>query len=91
MQVIHLEAAFVGDPSRSFHLRALPDIIRLDSADVHLVSYLLEAADVRCRGLKVLVELLDEDYALNKDLVLSALEGIDSVFELQVSLMSRHA
>jgi hypothetical protein len=36
-----------------------------------------------CRGLRVLVELLDEDYGLNKDLVLSALEGIGSVFELQ--------
>jgi hypothetical protein len=36
-----------------------------------------------CRGLRVLVELLDEDYGLNKELVLSALEGISSVFELQ--------
>lgn len=29
------------------------------------------------------MELLDEDYALNKTLILSSLEGINSVFELQ--------
>jgi hypothetical protein len=34
------------------------------------------------------VELLDEDYSMNKDLVLSALEGIDSVFELQVRALA---
>ncbi|WRT67650.1 uncharacterized protein IL334_004622 [Kwoniella shivajii] len=38
---------------------------------------------ISCRGLRILVELLDEDYALNKTLVLSSLEGISSVFELQ--------
>ena len=38
----------------------------------------------RCRGLKVLVELLDEDYSQQKDLVIHALSGIGSVFELQV-------
>jgi hypothetical protein len=37
----------------------------------------------RCRGLRVLVELLDEDYSANRDLVLSALRGVASVFELQ--------
>jgi hypothetical protein len=31
----------------------------------------------------VLVELLDEDYSANRELVLSALEGVSSVFELQ--------
>ncbi|WVQ96827.1 hypothetical protein IAU59_003934 [Kwoniella sp. CBS 9459] len=38
---------------------------------------------ISCRGLRILVELLDEDYALNKTLILSSLEGISSVFELQ--------
>ena len=37
----------------------------------------------RCRGLKVLVDLLDEDYAEEGDLVVHALNGIGSVFELQ--------
>lgn len=36
-----------------------------------------------CRGLKVLVDLLDEDYAEESDLVVHALNGIGSVFELQ--------
>ena len=36
-----------------------------------------------CRGLRILVELLDEDYSVNKSLILSSLEGINSVFELQ--------
>ena len=37
----------------------------------------------RCRGLRILVELLDEDYEENKILILSSLEGIGSVFDLQ--------
>ena len=37
----------------------------------------------RCRGLKVLVDLLDEDFAEQSDLVVHALNGIGSVFELQ--------
>ncbi len=41
------------------------------------------SADPRCRGLKVLVDLLDEDYTVNEALILSALEGIGSVFDLQ--------
>jgi hypothetical protein len=36
-----------------------------------------------CRGLKVLVDLLDEDYTEQTDLVVHALNGIGSVFELQ--------
>lgn len=38
---------------------------------------------ISCRGLKVLVELLDEDYTDQADLVVHALNGICSVFELQ--------
>lgn len=40
-------------------------------------------ANPRCRGLKVLVDLLDEDYTEQTDLVVHALNGIGSVFELQ--------
>lgn len=35
-----------------------------------------------CRGLRVLVDLLDEDYADQTDLVVHALNGIGSVFDL---------
>ncbi|KAK4686255.1 hypothetical protein P7C73_g3874, partial [Tremellales sp. Uapishka_1] len=38
---------------------------------------------ISCRGLRILVELLDEDYTVNKTLILSSLEGIGSVFDLQ--------
>ena len=36
-----------------------------------------------CRGLKVLVDLLDEDYTEQSELVVHELNGICSVFELQ--------
>jgi hypothetical protein len=38
---------------------------------------------LRCRGLKVLVDLLDEDYTEQAELIVHALNGIGSVFELQ--------
>ncbi|KAF7299411.1 Cytokinesis protein sepH [Mycena indigotica] len=38
---------------------------------------------ISCRGLKVLVDLIDEDYTEQKELVVHALNGIGSVFELQ--------
>ncbi|OBZ71172.1 Cytokinesis protein sepH [Grifola frondosa] len=38
---------------------------------------------ISCRGLKVLVDLLDEDYTEQTDLVIHALNGICSVFDLQ--------
>ncbi|KAF8558280.1 kinase-like protein [Imleria badia] len=38
---------------------------------------------ISCRGLKVLVDLLDEDYTEQSELVVDALDGIGSVFELQ--------
>ena len=37
----------------------------------------------------MLVDLLDEDYAEQTDVVLHALNGIGSVFELQVELLNR--
>ncbi|CAA7265498.1 unnamed protein product [Cyclocybe aegerita] len=38
---------------------------------------------ISCRGLKVLVDLLDEDYSEQTELVEHALNGIGNVFELQ--------
>ncbi|THH10479.1 hypothetical protein EW145_g1305 [Phellinidium pouzarii] len=38
---------------------------------------------IACRGLKVLVDLLDEDFVEQRDLVVHALDGIGNVFELQ--------
>jgi hypothetical protein len=38
---------------------------------------------ISCRGLKVLVDLLDEDYTEQAELIFHALNGITSVFELQ--------
>jgi hypothetical protein len=40
---------------------------------------------IRCRGLRILVELLDEDFSVNRTLILSSLEGVGAVFDLQVS------
>ena len=64
--------------------------VSIDPSDVHIVSFesiVTFAPDahigLRCRGLKVLVDLLDEDYAEESDLVVHALNGIGSVFELQ--------
>ncbi|BEI80759.1 hypothetical protein CcaverHIS002_0112880 [Cutaneotrichosporon cavernicola] len=37
---------------------------------------------ISCRGLKVLVDLLDEDYSVNEALILSALEGIGTLLAL---------
>ncbi|ORY31435.1 hypothetical protein BCR39DRAFT_571401 [Naematelia encephala] len=52
------------------------------------VQYLTRSAStlqmfVSCRGLRILVELLDEDYEVNKAFILASLEGISSVFDLQ--------
>jgi len=58
-------------------------------SDVHFVSikstyvWLAVHNSSRCRGLKVLVDLLDEDYSEQTELVEHALNGIGSVFELQ--------
>ncbi|TFY76873.1 hypothetical protein EWM64_g7138, partial [Hericium alpestre] len=38
---------------------------------------------ISCRGLKVLVDLLDEDFSEQSELLVHALNGIGSVFELQ--------
>lgn len=62
-----------------------------DAANVHRVRahwepfVLLRSERSRssCRGLKVLVDLLDEDFTEQTDLVIHALNGICSVFDLQ--------
>jgi hypothetical protein len=61
-----------------------------DAADVHFVGispnvkdYNLTIVILSCRGLKVLVDLLDEDYTEQEELVVHALNGISNVFELQ--------
>ena len=46
-------------------------------------SFIYSSSQKRCRGLKVLVDLLDEDYSDQTELVEGALNGIGSVFELQ--------
>ena len=72
-----------------FYSLTLPCIC-VDTADVYFVSIYLRtfsavliSVSTRCRGLKVLVDLLDEDYAEQTELVVHALNGICSVFELQ--------
>lgn len=39
---------------------------------------------ISCRGLPVLVDMLDDDYATRKDLIWMAVDGIGCIFELQV-------
>ena len=66
---------------------------RSHSADVHLVRAQLAFSrgvkltthlpSPRCRGSKVLVDLLDEDFVEQSELIVHALNGIRSVFELQ--------
>ena len=78
-------------PSRgiSLHPSAVP-LVGTDAPDVHFVRFiapsflhLLTPLCCRCRGLKVLVDLLDEDFTEQSELVIHALNGICSVFELQ--------
>ena len=43
---------------------------------------------VSAGGLNVLVEFLDEDYDMSRDLVLIGVNGIWNVFELQVCMLT---
>ena len=91
---LHIEEVPVRVPFGSFalHPSAVP-FVGLDAADVHLVRTIAAfkqlvltsfcSTPYRCRGLKVLVDLLDEDYTEQSQLVVHALNGICSVFELQ--------
>lgn len=64
--------------------------LRVDIANVYFVRASLPSpystvnvAFISCRGLKILVDLIDEDYAEQTELVVHALNGVGSVFELQ--------
>lgn len=58
--------------------------IRLEAANfIRQICHTSLQIFVSCRGLKVLVELLQEDYAKHKQLIWIAVNGIWSVFELQ--------
>lgn len=63
--------------------------IRLEAAafvrQMYQTSTLTLQMFVSCGGLNVLVEFLEEDYEAEKDLVLIGVNGVWSVFELQVS------
>lgn len=88
---VHYEEIFVRVSSRSFSLYPVTvPFVGLNIADVHFVSKasslllsMLIGYCASCRGLRVLVDLLDEDFAEQTDLVVHALNGIGSVFELQ--------
>lgn len=68
-----------------------PPNIRLEAAafvrQMYQTSTLTLQMFVSCGGLNVLVEFLEEDYEAQKDLVLIGINGIWSVFELQVRFM----
>jgi hypothetical protein len=63
--------------------------IRLEAAafvrQMYQTSTLTLQMFISCGGLNVLVEFLEEDYDLERDLVLIGVNGVWSVFELQVS------
>ncbi|KAF9453114.1 Pkinase-domain-containing protein [Macrolepiota fuliginosa MF-IS2] len=70
-----------------FTSKKYPSACRLEASNfIRLLchtSVLTLQMFISCRGLKVLVDLLDEDYTEQEELVVNALDGIGSVFELQ--------
>ncbi|KAG6853052.1 hypothetical protein C0991_007196 [Blastosporella zonata] len=70
-----------------FTSKKYPSECRLEASDfIRLLchtSVLTLQMFISCRGLKVLVDLLDEDYTEQAELIVHALNGIGSVFELQ--------
>nr|CRX79037.1 hypothetical protein ls5930a1_00083 [Leucosporidium scottii] len=67
---IRLEAAlFIGSMCRT-------SLLTLNSRNEQLQMF------VSCRGLRTLVEMMDENYAERKDLVWMAVDGISRVFEM---------
>ncbi|KAL1412966.1 Protein kinase of the Mitotic Exit Network [Vanrija albida] len=98
LKIVNFIVAFDVDHLESFCLvGGIPVIIQFTSKK-HLAEARLEASlfiqhltrsaltlqmFISCRGLRHLVDLLDEDYSESKTLILSALEGIGSVFDLQ--------
>lgn len=79
---------WVSTGSIKFHPLAV-SFFCFNTSDVHFVGWSLVCPSTHfdiylysCRGLRVLVDLLDEDYADQTDLVVHALNGIGSVFDL---------
>ncbi|VDB91802.1 unnamed protein product [Peniophora sp. CBMAI 1063] len=67
-----------------FTSKKYPSECRLEASNfIQLLCHTSVLTLQICRGLKVLVDLLDEDFAEQTDLVVHALGGIGSVFELQ--------
>ena len=73
-----------------FASKKYPQDIRLEAAafvqEMYQTSTLTLQMFVSAGGLNVLVEFLEDDYEDERDLVLTGVNGIWSVFELQVSL-----
>ncbi|KAF5382491.1 hypothetical protein D9615_003043 [Tricholomella constricta] len=73
--------------SSEFTSKKYPSECRLEASNfIRLLchtSVLTLQMFISCRGLKVLVDLLDEDYTEQAELIVHALNGIGSVFELQ--------
>ncbi|KAJ7070151.1 hypothetical protein C8F01DRAFT_1115466 [Mycena amicta] len=71
----------------SFSSKKFPSECRLEASNfIRLLchtSVMTLQMFISCRGLKVLVDLIDEDYTEQTELVVHALNGIGSVFELQ--------
>ena len=65
------------------HFGSHPPDVYLVCILPHILYFLQYSLSSRCRGLKVLVDLLDEDYSEQTELVEGALNGIGNVFELQ--------
>ncbi|KAG6914866.1 hypothetical protein DXG01_014841 [Tephrocybe rancida] len=70
-----------------FTSKKYPSECRLEASDfirfLCHTSVLTLQMFISCRGLKVLVDLLDEDYTEQAELIVHALNGIGNVFELQ--------
>ncbi|KAF7365522.1 Cytokinesis protein sepH [Mycena venus] len=71
----------------SFTSKKFPSECRLEASNfIRLLchtSVMTLQMFISCRGLKVLVDLIDEDYTEQTELIVHALNGIGSVFELQ--------
>ncbi|KAJ7766474.1 hypothetical protein DFH07DRAFT_1058607 [Mycena maculata] len=71
----------------SFTSKKFPSECRLEASNfIRLLchtSVMTLQMFISCRGLKVLVDLIDEDYTEQTELVVHALNGIGSVFDLQ--------
>lgn len=87
---LHLEDILFRMPhgSITFH-QLVMSYFRANDPDVHSVrqvtpsSHIVNSQFSSCRGLKVLVDLLDEDFVEQRDLVVHAIDGIGNVFDLQ--------